>query len=98
MTNPRLKKTNDPNFYGFQVHEDWPLLALHPDARMTALAWATVSEGKIDDIGVINNIKASVKIIKDKGLACGSFANNLTYFFNGVRCSSTDLVIRPSVI
>jgi poly-gamma-glutamate synthesis protein (capsule biosynthesis protein) len=46
-------KTDDPNFYGFQVHEDWPLLALHPDARMTAMAWATVSEGKIDGIGFL---------------------------------------------
>lgn len=35
--------------------------------------------GKVDDKEVINSIRNSVKIIKDKGLACGSFANDLTY-------------------
>ncbi len=35
--------------------------------------------GKVDDKEVINSIRDNVKIIKDQGLACGSFANDLTY-------------------
>ena len=46
--------TGDPNFYGFQWHDDWPLLPLNPDARMTMLGYAMISRaGAIDDIGFL---------------------------------------------
>jgi len=45
--------TSDPNFYGLGPREGWPLMPLHPDARMTALAWATVTDLKIDGIGFL---------------------------------------------
>ena len=45
---------DDPDFYGLVWHDDWPLLPLHPDARMTMLAYALVSRaGAVDDIGFL---------------------------------------------
>lgn len=44
---------DDPEFYGVAPREGWPLLPLHAESRMTALAWATVDDGKIDDIGFV---------------------------------------------
>jgi poly-gamma-glutamate synthesis protein (capsule biosynthesis protein) len=40
---------------GYQIgpREGWPLLPLHPDSRMTALAWATIKDGAIDEIGFL---------------------------------------------
>jgi poly-gamma-glutamate synthesis protein (capsule biosynthesis protein) len=47
------KRGDDPDFYGIAPREGWPLMPLHADSRMTALAWATVSGGKIDAIGFL---------------------------------------------
>ena len=45
---------DDPDFYGLVWNDDWPLLPLHPDARMTMLAYALVSRaGAVDDIGFL---------------------------------------------
>jgi poly-gamma-glutamate synthesis protein (capsule biosynthesis protein) len=44
---------DDPDFYGIAPREGWPLLPLHADSRMTALAWASVSGGRIDGIGFL---------------------------------------------
>ena len=45
---------DDPDFYGLVWHDDWPLLPLNADARMTMLAYALVSEaGVVDDIGFL---------------------------------------------
>lgn len=43
----------DPNFYGIAPREGWPLLPLHAESRMTALAWVTVKEGKISEAGFL---------------------------------------------
>lgn len=39
--------------YALAPRKGWPLLPWHRDARMTALAWATVSEGRIDAAGFL---------------------------------------------
>ena len=45
---------DDPDFYGLVWHDDWPLLPLHPDARMTMLGYALVSRaGAVDDVGFL---------------------------------------------
>ena len=43
----------DPDFYGVAPRKGWPLLSLHPELRMTALAWAAVADGSIHDIGFL---------------------------------------------
>ena len=43
----------DPNYFGVGPREGWPLLPLHPDTRMTMVAWATVESGKVTDIGFL---------------------------------------------
>lgn len=39
--------------YALAPRLGWPLLPWHRDARMTALAWATVNEGRIDGAGFL---------------------------------------------
>jgi poly-gamma-glutamate capsule biosynthesis protein CapA/YwtB (metallophosphatase superfamily) len=45
----------DPQGYGYAVapREGWPLLPLHPDTRMTMLAWVRVEGGSIRDVGFV---------------------------------------------
>ena len=43
----------DPDFYGIAPRKGWPLLPLHAESRMTALAWATVTDGAIADVGFL---------------------------------------------
>ncbi len=47
------KRGDDPNFYGIAPREGWPLIPLHAESRMTALAWATIADGKVDAIGFL---------------------------------------------
>lgn len=47
------KRGDDPDFYGIAPRKGWPLMPLHADSRMTVLAWATATEGKIDAIGFL---------------------------------------------
>ncbi len=44
---------DDPDFHGFQWHEDWPFLPMNPQARMTALAWAIVSVDGVEGVGFL---------------------------------------------
>ena len=39
--------------YQIGPRDGWPLLALHPDTRMTMFAWARVSAGHISDVGFV---------------------------------------------
>jgi Bacterial capsule synthesis protein PGA_cap len=41
------------NYYGLAVRPGWPQLPMHPDARMTMVAWADISAGGVTGIGVI---------------------------------------------
>jgi poly-gamma-glutamate synthesis protein (capsule biosynthesis protein) len=43
----------DPNNYGVFPREGWPLMPLHPDARMTVMAWARASAGGIAEVGFV---------------------------------------------
>lgn len=40
-------------YYGVAPRKDWPLMPLHPEARMTALAWANVEGGEVTEIGFV---------------------------------------------
>lgn len=44
-----------PETLGYQLapREGWPLLPLHPDMRMTMLAWARVEQGQVTAIGAV---------------------------------------------
>ena len=44
---------DDPDFYGLAPRDGWPLLPMHPDARMTALAWARVEDRRVSDVGFL---------------------------------------------
>lgn len=44
---------DDPNYYGAARREGWPHLPLHPEARMTALAWVEVEKGNISGAGFL---------------------------------------------
>jgi poly-gamma-glutamate capsule biosynthesis protein CapA/YwtB (metallophosphatase superfamily) len=39
--------------YAVFPREGWPLLPLHPDTRMTVLAWARASTGGVGDVGFV---------------------------------------------
>ena len=79
-----LKK--DPDFYGTGPREGWPLLPLHEDSRMTALAWASVTDGAFDSIGFLPcmlkpdgqvypvdpNSEEGGRVVEYVGLACSS--------------------------
>jgi hypothetical protein len=41
------------NYYGLAIRPGWPQLPMHPDARMTMVAWADVTAGGVTEIGVI---------------------------------------------
>jgi poly-gamma-glutamate synthesis protein (capsule biosynthesis protein) len=41
------------NYYGLAIRSGWPQLPMHPDARMTMVAWADVTAGGVAEIGVI---------------------------------------------
>jgi len=41
------------DYYGLAVRPGWPQLPMHPDARMTMVAWADVGAGGVSEIGVI---------------------------------------------
>jgi hypothetical protein len=41
------------NYYGLAVRPGWPQLPMHPDARMTMVAWADVTADGVTEIGVI---------------------------------------------
>lgn len=43
----------DPDAYTVAPREGWPLLPLHPDTRMTGLAWAKVSRDRVLDVGLV---------------------------------------------
>lgn len=43
----------DPNYYGVAPRPGWPLLPLHPESRMTLLAWAAVQGGAFARIGFL---------------------------------------------
>lgn len=43
----------DPDFYGVAPREGWPLLPLHAESRMTLLAWASVQDGRVAEIGFV---------------------------------------------
>ena len=41
------------NYYGLAVRPGWPQLPMHPDSRMTMVAWADITAGGVSEIGVI---------------------------------------------
>jgi poly-gamma-glutamate capsule biosynthesis protein CapA/YwtB (metallophosphatase superfamily) len=41
------------NYYGIAPRPGWPQLPLHPDSRMTMVAWAEVTAGGVNEIGVV---------------------------------------------
>jgi hypothetical protein len=41
------------NYYGIAARPGWPQLPLHPDSRMTMVAWADITAGGVAEIGVI---------------------------------------------
>ena len=41
------------NYFGLAIRPGWPQLPMHPDARMTMVAWADVTAGGVTEIGVI---------------------------------------------
>jgi poly-gamma-glutamate synthesis protein (capsule biosynthesis protein) len=41
------------NYYGLAARPGWPQLPMHPDARMTMVAWADITVGGVTEIGVI---------------------------------------------
>jgi hypothetical protein len=41
------------NYYGLAVRPGWPQLPMHPDARMTMVAWADIAADGVTQIGVI---------------------------------------------
>ena len=41
------------NYYGIAARPGWPQLPLHPDSRMTMVAWADITAGGVAGIGVI---------------------------------------------
>lgn len=43
----------DPGFYGIAPRRGWPLLPMHADARMTALAWVSVAGGRVAGAGFL---------------------------------------------
>jgi poly-gamma-glutamate synthesis protein (capsule biosynthesis protein) len=45
--------SRDTNNYGVFPREGWPLLPLHPDTRMTVLAWARVRREGVYDMGFV---------------------------------------------
>lgn len=44
---------DNPDFYGLAPRAGWPLLPMHADSRMTALAWATVEDATVSGIGFL---------------------------------------------
>ena len=49
----RYLEEADPQSYAILPREGWPLLPLHPDTRMTALAWARVQGKRVTDVGFV---------------------------------------------
>jgi hypothetical protein len=47
------ERTEDEIGYEVAPRRGWPLLPLHPDTRMTVLAWATCTKSGIPEIGVL---------------------------------------------
>jgi poly-gamma-glutamate capsule biosynthesis protein CapA/YwtB (metallophosphatase superfamily) len=45
--------SEDVNNYGIFPREGWPLLPLHPDTRLTLLAWARANDRGVNDIGFV---------------------------------------------
>lgn len=41
------------DYHGIAVRQGWPQLPLHPDSRMTVIAWADVAAAGVREIGVI---------------------------------------------
>jgi Bacterial capsule synthesis protein PGA_cap len=41
------------DYYGIAAREGWPQLPLHPDSRMTVVAWADVTAGGVREVGVV---------------------------------------------
>lgn len=41
------------DYYGLAVRQGWPQLPLHPDSRMTMVAWADVTADGVQEVGVI---------------------------------------------
>ncbi|MBJ7601283.1 CapA family protein [Candidatus Nephthysia bennettiae] len=39
--------------FAIQVHDDYPLLPMHPDARMAMIAACRISDGEVEQVGVI---------------------------------------------
>ena len=48
---PILDDTSD--YYGVAPRKGWPIMPLHPEARMTAMAWARLESGTVSEIGFV---------------------------------------------
>ena len=48
-----IPPNDSPDFYGIAPREGWPLLPMHPDTRLTVLAWAKIEDRRISAIGFV---------------------------------------------
>jgi poly-gamma-glutamate capsule biosynthesis protein CapA/YwtB (metallophosphatase superfamily) len=49
----RARFSEEADSYAVFPREGWPLLPLHPDTRMTVLAWATMNRAGVSSIGFV---------------------------------------------
>jgi poly-gamma-glutamate synthesis protein (capsule biosynthesis protein) len=50
---PETEPTGEADSYAFYPRPGWPLLPMHPDARMTMLAWTDVDRGGVRAAGLL---------------------------------------------
>ena len=83
-----------PQTYGFVWYDDWPLLPLHPDTRMTMLGYAVVSRANaVDDIGFLPARLTRTGHVTPVGVSSDAGRQIIEFVTQGIRTQDLNGVV-----